>query len=105
MSIANTRMTFGAVLGTVNEAATTVAATLSTASKAVGMLNRFVTDAADKQALRSKVDMHEFKTVLVEEKAMAEALRKKSIEEFCKDATNAKHYSAAYDRLAEIVNG
>ena len=104
MSVANTRMTFGAVLGTINEAATTVTATLSTASKAVGMLNRFVTDAADKQALRSKVDMYEFKTILVEEKAMTEALRKKSIEEFCKDSTNAKHYSAAYDRLAEIVN-
>ena len=105
MATATTRLTFGAVLGSVEAAAATVTSTLDTATKAVGMLNRFVSDAADKQNLRSKVDMHEFKTVLVEQKAMEEALRKKGIEEFCKDSTNSKHYQAAYDRLAAIVNG
>ena len=102
--MSTTRLTFGAVLGSVNAAAGTITSTLDTATKAVGMLNRFVSDAADKQALRSKVDMHEFKNVLVEQKAMEEATRKKAIEEFCKDSTNAKHYKAAYDRLAQLVN-
>ncbi|QDH84044.1 hypothetical protein KMC60_gp01 [Achromobacter phage vB_AxyP_19-32_Axy11] len=104
MSVATTRVTFGAVLGTINEAATTVSSTFGTATKAVGMLNTFVSAAADKQALRTKVDLHEFKTRLIEEKSMEEARRKVAIEDFCKDEVNAKHFKSAYDRLSQLVN-
>lgn len=101
---ASIRMTAGTLLGTVNEAATTVADTFGTATKAVGMLNRYVTDMADKQTIRSKLEMHEFTTKLVEEKAMEETIRKKNIQEFCKDKDNAALYSASYDRLLEILS-
>ncbi|AHB79454.1 hypothetical protein psb1_0036 [Shigella phage pSb-1] len=39
---ATVRMTAGTLLGTVNSAATTVADTFGTATKAVGMLNSYV---------------------------------------------------------------
>ena len=101
---ASVRMTAGTLLGTVNEAATTVADTFGTATKAVGMLNRYVTKMSDKQIIRDKLEMHEFTAKLVEETAMQEAVRQKSIKEFCKDEQNAELYSQAYDRLREILS-
>ena len=101
---ASVRMTAGTLLGTVNEAATTVADTFGTATKAVGMLNRYVTKMSDKQIIRDKLEMHEFTAKLVEETAMQEAVRQKSIKEFCKDAENQQLYSAAYDEIVEILS-
>lgn len=101
---ASVRMTAGTLLGTVNEAATTVADTFGTATKAVGMLNRYVTKMSDKQIIRDKLEMHEFTAKLVEETAMQEAVRQKGILEFCKDEQNGKLYSSAYDRLKEILS-
>lgn len=101
---ASVRMTAGTLLGTVNEAATTVADTFGTATKAVGMLNRYVTKMSDKQIIRDKLEMHEFTSKLVEETAMQEAVRQKTILEFCKDEQNKELYSKAYDRLNEILS-
>lgn len=101
---ANVRMTAGTLLGTVNEAATTVADTFGTATKAVGMLNRYVTKLSDKQIIRDKLDMHTFTKKLAEETAMADAVRAKGIKEFCKDAENQQLYSAAYDEIVEILS-
>lgn len=101
---ANVRMTAGTLLGTVNEAATTVADTFGTATKAVGMLNRYVTKLSDKQIIRDKLDMHTFTKKLAEETAMADAVRAKGIKEFCKDETNRELYSAAYDEIVEILS-
>lgn len=102
-SVATTRATIGSLLGTIQEGATTISSTFSTATKAVGMLNTFVSAAADKQRIRTKVDVHEFKTRLVEEKSMEEAKRKVAIAEFCKDEGNKQFYSSAYDRLSALV--
>lgn len=101
---ASVRMTAGTLLGTVNEAATTVADTFGTATKAVGMLNRYVTKMSDKQIIRDKLEMHEFTAKLVEETAMQEAVRQKAIKEFCKDEQNAELYAQAYDRLRDILS-
>lgn len=101
---ASVRMTAGTLLGTVNEAATTVADTFGTATKAVGMLNRYVTKMSDKQIIRDKLEMHEFTAKLVEETAMQEAVRQKTILEFCKDEQNGKLYEAAFDRLTAILS-
>jgi hypothetical protein len=100
---ANLRMTVGSLLGTVNEATTTVADTFGTATKAVGMLNRYVTKQSDKQIIRDKLEMHEFTSKLVEETAMQEAVRQKSILEFCKDEQSGELYKSAYNRLNEIL--
>ena len=54
---ATVRMTAGTLLGTVNSAATTVADTFGTATKAVGMLNSYVSTMTEKQAIRTKLEM------------------------------------------------
>ena len=101
---ATVRMTAGTLLGTVNSAATTVAYTFGTATKAVGMLNSYVSTMAKKQAIRTKLEMHTFENKLAEETAMTETLRKKSLEEFCKDPENARIYNAEYSRIIDILS-
>ena len=100
---ATVRMTAGTLLGTVNSAATTVADTFGTATKAVGMLNSYVSTMAEKQAIRTQLEMHTFVNKLAEETAMTETLRKKSIEEFCKDSENARIYNAEYSKVIDIL--
>lgn len=100
---ASVRMTAGTLLGTVNEAATTVADTFSTVTKAVGMANLYVTTMSDKQKIRTKLEMHTFVNKLAEETAMVETLRKKTIEEFCKDEANANLYNAEYNKIIDIL--
>lgn len=100
---ATVRMTAGTLLGTVNSAATTIADTFGTATKAVGMLNTYVSTMADKQAIRTKLEMHTFVNKLAEETAMVETLRKKNIEEFCKDEQNAVLYNAEYEKVIDLL--
>ena len=100
---ATTRMTVGTLLGAVNGAATTVADTFDTATKAIGMANLYVTTMSDKQRIRTKLEMHTFVNKLAEETAMVETLRKKNIEEFCKDEQNAIIYNAEYEKIVAIL--
>ena len=101
---ATVRMTAGSILGTINEATTTVADTFGTATKAVGMLNRYVTKLSDKQIIQDKLDMHTFTKKLAEETAMQDAVRAKAIKEFCKDSENAQLYETAYDEIVAILS-
>lgn len=101
---ATTRMTVGTLLGAVNGAATTVADTFDTATKAIGMANLYVSTMSDKQRIRTKLEMHTFVNKLAEETAMVETLRKKNIEEFCKDDQNAKIYNAEYAKIVDILS-
>lgn len=101
---ASVRMTAGTLLGTINEAATTVADTFGTITKTVGMANSYVSTMAEKQAIRTKLEMHTFVNKLAEETAMVETLRKKNIEEFCKDKDNADIYNAEYSKIIDILS-
>lgn len=97
---ATTRMTFGTVLGTVQDAATTVATTFQTANTAVGMLHSYVQDAALKQQIRSVAERDSFGIQVAEELAMAEAVRKDEVRKFCENsATRQNDYNEAYDRI------
>ena len=58
--MSTTRLSFGAVLGTVQSAATTLTSTLDTVTTAVGMATSFVTQAADNQRLRQIADKEDF---------------------------------------------
>lgn len=100
---ANARMTIGTLLGSVNEAANTVADTFSTATKAVGMVNNYVSTAAEKQRVRNKLELASFTNQLLEEKAMEDTVRRIKIEEFCKDENNATYFQESYDKLAELL--
>lgn len=101
---ASVRMTAGTLLGTVNGAATTIADTFDTATKAIGMANLYVSTMSDKQKIRTKLEMHTFVNKLAEETAMVETLRKKGIEEFCKDKDNADIYNVEYAKIIDILS-
>lgn len=66
---ANSRVTFAAILGTVQTTANTISNTLQAANAGVGMLNKLVSDAAHRQDVRSKLDSAIFEKTLHQEKA------------------------------------
>lgn len=104
MTAANSRMTFGAVLATVQTTANTLTNTVSAVNSAVGMVNKFVTDAADRQAVRSKLDTAIFEKTLHQEKAQELAISRLTQKEFMKQsADHAEMYQAAYEELGLIL--
>ncbi len=70
MTVASTRMTFGTILGAIQTSAKTITSTLDAANAGVGMINKFVSDAAENQQVRSKIDNQIFKSTLLKTKAM-----------------------------------
>lgn len=103
---ATARLTLGSVLGTINSAATSVSSVFDTTTKAINMANKYVSDAADKQRIRSIVDMHDFTEKLSEEKAMEETLRKKTILEFTSQSKdNEELFNSAYNRIKDLIEG
>lgn len=101
---ATARMTLGSILGTATDAAQSVSAVFNTATKAINMGNKFVSDAAEKQSIRSTLDMHDFTMKLAEEKAMEETLRKKTILDFTKQSTeNEQLFETAYNRINQLL--
>ena len=96
---ATTRMTFGTILGTVQDAATTVATTFQTATTAVGMLHTYVEDAALKQQIRSVAERDSFGVQVAEELSMAEAVRKDEVRKFCNTEARQTDYNTAYERI------
>ncbi len=102
--MSTTRLSFGAVLGTVQSAATTVTATLDTVSTAVGMATSFVSQAADNQRLRQIADKEDFIEALIMEKAEQRATAHLKAEKFCgKSTEHAKHYGEAYKRYESLL--
>lgn len=69
MAVANSRMTLGAVLGTVQTTAFAVSETMSGLSNSAGMFNAAVVNARSKQALRHKADIATFEDLYTLEKA------------------------------------
>lgn len=103
--MATSRITFGAVLGTIGDAAGTVSTVLNTATASVGMLAKFVDDAAEQQRIRSVVDMDSFGELVKEEAAMAEAARKTDIIAFCKKSPDHQAlFTTAYDRITALLD-
>lgn len=93
---ANARMTLGAALGTVTTAANTLSATFDAANKGIGMINTFVSDAAENQRLRSIANKERFTEQLIEDFAMEDALRAIKIDDFCADADKKRHFEERY---------
>lgn len=97
------RVTLGAVLGTVAAAASTVSSVFETADKAVGMANTYVTDAATKQQIRSKLGMSGFAEQTIEEMALDEAARKRRIKDLIKDPDDQVLFTQSYNRLQAVL--
>lgn len=102
---ANTRVTLGALLGTVATTANTVTATFDALNKAIGMGNTAVSAAAARQKLRVAVDEHTYKTTLIREKAQEETEAKLKVVEYCaKSKDHADLYKSSFDELMQVIS-
>lgn len=103
-SIANTRMTFGAVLATVQSTADTITSTLDAANSAVGMLNKTVTDAAQRQKVRSVLDMAIFSKTLHQEKAKELADSRVELLKYMEQSSEHRsNYEKAFEELEALM--
>lgn len=102
--MATSRITLGAVLGTVQEAAAATTTTLNSVTQGVGMLNRFIAKHSEEQRVTYALDMEDFRKKLLQEKSMEDAERKKVVREYCKDPENKSAYEESYNRLSAILD-
>ena len=104
MSVANSRMTFGSILAAVQTTANTATSAVTAINSAVGMANKFVTDAALRQNVRSKLDNAIFERTFHQQKAQELAESRIQMESYIKQSeTHAKHYQQAYNELASLM--
>ena len=97
------RLTFGAVLGTVTETASAVTAIANTITVGVGMANSYVREAAFEQQKAAEISRLTFEENLYELAAQKEAERKLLILNFTnKSPQHAALYEAAYNRLVNL---
>ncbi|MBO5628399.1 MAG: hypothetical protein J5965_04895 [Aeriscardovia sp.] len=71
--MATSRLTFGAILSTVQTTASTITATLEAANQGVGMLTAFVEEAAHNQKFRQTANREAFLVNLINEKTIEDA--------------------------------
>lgn len=103
-SIATSRATVGSIFGAVTQAATTVSSTFDAANKAVGMLNTTITDAAERQQIRSKLDMAIFEKTLHQDKAKELAESRVELKKYMSTSTDhAECYQKAFEELEEFL--
>lgn len=102
--MATARLTIGTLLNTVGVAASSVTAVLQTGVKGIDMVDLFVSDALNRQQVRSLVDMENFESALQEEKAQEMTERQLSVREFCsQSAQHAADYEVNYNRIGAIL--
>ncbi len=101
--MATTRLTFGAVLGTIQNTANTVNSTLDTVNTAVGMAHHFVKEAADKQQKRSIIDMATFEKNMIREKELEQAELDEKIVSICKQNSVIQAAFDSYSKEFEAL--
>lgn len=105
MSITNSRMTVGSLLATVQTTAETVTSTMQAVNAAVGMANKFVSDAAHRQKIRSTLDLAIFEDTLHQQKAAELAeIQLQSIQWMSQSAEHKTQYELAFTRLAKVLD-
>lgn len=104
-ALANSRATFGALLGSVQTSALTVTNTLNAVNDGVGMLNKIISDAAVRQEIRSKADMlgYQEATILNKAQEMAEVTMQAQAY-VDKSAEHATAYQSAHQKLLVLFN-
>lgn len=101
---ATTKLTYGSLLNTVTSAADAVGSVFSTTTHAIGMLDQFVTKAANTQRKTYAVDALNEDADLRRHFAFKESEANIRVEEFCaKSPSHAKHYEEAFNRYAELT--
>lgn len=102
--MSTTRLSFGAVLGTIQATANTLTGALDAAAAGVGMLNGFVTQAADNQRIRQIADKEDFVENLIMEKAQQATEAVIKAHKFCtKSKEHAEAYNDKYARFTSLL--
>ena len=102
--MSTTRLTFGAVLATVNTTATVITSTLNAVDGASNILGSFINKAATEQGLRHIADKESFLERLINEKAQERAAANIAVTQFCaKSSAHAEHYANAYDTFTKLL--
>lgn len=105
MATATARMTLGSLFATVGTAANAVTSTLNTTVDAISMLDRYVSDARERQTMRSAVEKLDFTQRLAEEKATEMSERQLQVLEFCAQSADHKRmFETNYDRIIGVLN-
>lgn len=102
--MASSRLTFGAILSTVQTTANTVTATLDAANKGVGILTAFVDKASTEQRIRHVADKEVFIENLIQEKAEERAMANIKIEKFiAQSPAHKQHFGDAYTKFTSLL--
>lgn len=100
----NSRQALAAIMGTVQTTAHTVTSTFDAANKSIGMLNTMVSNAANRQNIRSSLDNAIFKATLHQEKAQELTESRLKVKEFLsKSQDHHDMYQAAYQELGAVL--
>lgn len=95
--------TVGSLLTTVSTAANAITSTLNTATKSVGMLDAFVTKAADEQALQYRRDKEIFLQSLIRDSAEEAAEADIRVEAYiAKSPAHKAHYERQFERFEQL---
>lgn len=102
--MANTRSTFGSLLGTVEKTANTVINVLDAANGGVSMLNAYVSKAANEQRVRHILDAEVFKENLIREVAQEEANSTLKIQKFmAQSPEHTEAYKTSYEKFSKLI--
>lgn len=102
--MSSARMSFGAILNTVQASANTVTTTVDAANKSVGMLTAFIDKAAAEQKTRHLLDGEEFIDRLLVEKAESTAAVKLRANKFASQSDkHAEYFNEAYARYEALI--
>lgn len=102
--MSTTRLTFGAVLNTVNTTANTVTSTLDAVSSGIGMLNAYIDNAAAHQKARIAIDNEDFIEGLIREKSQERTESTLRVQKYITQSQeHAKAYQEAYDTYSKLL--
>lgn len=104
--MSTSRITFGAVLNTVQASATMVTNSLDAVNSCVGMATTFIQGAADNQRIRAIADKETFIEDLIREKSYEQAHSSLKVNKFITQSTDHKEfYSSAYTKYTTLLRG
>ena len=101
---ASSRLAFGNIMGPVVDAANTVSTTLNVVTKSVGMVDAFVSNAAETQRIRMKLEQSSRTEQLIEETALADTQRQQGIKDYLEaNPGTTDLFTANQARLAAVL--
>lgn len=97
---ASPKQAIGSVLGSIATAAQSVSGIFDAVSGGIGMANRYVQTASEKQVLATDYEMADYEEQLLDTITVERARAKREIQRFLdEDQANAAHFNAIYTEL------